>query len=81
MVYTPLSGGANNQLWRVPPNNAPNFVIKNYGFDGEDRLKRDWLYLYLLAKLNVPNCTNPLYLGDGQTTAAYSLMPGTKLVH
>lgn len=80
MVYTPLSGGANNQLWRVQPNNAPHFVIKNYGFDGEDRLKREWGYLSLLDQHNVPNCPKPLYQDDGQNLAAYSLMPGKKLL-
>jgi thiamine kinase-like enzyme len=80
MVYTPLSGGVNNQLWRVQPNNAPHFVIKNYGPDGEDRLRREWVYLSLLDQHTVPNCPKPLYQDASQNLAAYSLMPGKKLL-
>lgn len=79
MVFTPLSGGANNQLWRAYPQNAPSFVIKNYGSDGGDRLRREWRYLSLLEEHKVPNLPRPLHHDPIQNIAAYSFMDGKKL--
>ena len=79
MVFTPLTGGANNQLWRAQPKNTPSFVIKNYGSDGGDRLRREWQYLLLLEQHQVPNLPRPLHHDAFQKLAAYSFMDGKKL--
>ena len=79
MVFTRLTGGANNQLWHAHPKNSPSFVIKNYGSDGGDRLRREWRYLSLLGEHKVPNLPRPLHYDPIQKLAAYSFMDGKKL--
>jgi hypothetical protein len=78
--FTSLTGGANNQLWHAQPKNAPSFVIKNYGADGGDRLRREWRYLSLLEQHKVPNLPRPLHHDAIQKLAAYSFVDGKKLL-
>jgi len=74
-----LTGGGNNVLWRVHTNGASQFVIKDYGVDGSDRLDREWGYLKKLAGNKMSNVPVPIWVDRHRRLACYSHLDGKKL--
>ena len=55
------------------------YVIKNYGFDGEDRLDREWSFLSRLECSGLSCVPRPIFCDIYGRIAVFSFLPGKKL--
>ncbi|MDC3193527.1 phosphotransferase [Alphaproteobacteria bacterium] len=77
--YERLSGGGNNVLWKVLFDGLPQFVIKDYGSDGSERLAREWAFLRKLAGNKISNVPVPIWIDRERKLACFSYLDGRKL--
>ena len=74
-----LVGGRNNILLSVECQDNSKYVIKNYGFDGEDRLDREWSFLSRLECSGLSCVPRPIFCDIHSNVAVFSFLPGKKL--
>ena len=74
-----LVGGRNNILLSVECQDNLKYVIKNYGFDGEDRLDREWSFLSRLECSGLSCVPRPIFCDIYGRIAVFSFLPGKKL--
>ena len=74
-----LVGGRNNILLSVECQDNLKYVIKNYGFDGEDRLDREWSFLSRLECSGLSCVPRPIFCDIHGRVAVFSFLPGKKL--
>ena len=74
-----LVGGRNNLLWSVESQANAKYVIKSYGFDGQDRLDREWSFLSRLKCFGVSSVPHPILCDIAGRIALFSYLPGRKL--
>ena len=74
-----LVGGRNNLLWSVESQANTKYVIKSYGFDGRDRLDREWSFLSRLKSCGVSSVPHPILCDIPGRLALFSFLPGKKL--
>ena len=74
-----LVGGRNNLLWYVESQTNTKYVVKNYGFDGQDRLDREWSFLSRLKCSGVSCVPEPILCDVPGRLAVFSFLPGKKL--
>ncbi len=74
-----LVGGRNNILLSVECQDNLRYVIKNYGFDGEDRLDREWSFLSRLECSGLSCVPRPIFCDIYGRIAVFSFLPGKKL--
>ena len=74
-----LVGGRNNILLSVECQDNSKYVIKNYGFDGEDRLDREWSFLSRLECSGLSCVPRPIFCDIHSHAAVFSFLPGKKL--
>ena len=74
-----LVGGRNNRLLSVECQDNSKYVIKNYGFDGEDRLDREWSFLSRLECSGLSCVPRPIFCDIHGCVAVFSFLPGKKL--
>ncbi len=74
-----LVGGRNNILLYVECQDNSKYVIKNYGFDGEDRLDREWSFLSRLECSGLSCVPRPIFCDIHGRVAVFSFLPGKKL--
>ena len=75
-----LVGGRNNVLWYVESETNAKYVVKNYGFDGQDRLNREWSFLSRLKCSGVSCVPDPILCDVPGRLAVFSFLPGKKLL-
>ena len=74
-----LFGGRNNLLWLLQSHNGSKYVIKDYGFDGDDRLNREWSFLSRLSHSGIKGVPRPIFCDKEGRIALFSYLPGRKL--
>ena len=74
-----LVGGRNNILLSVESQDKLKYVIKNYGFDGQDRLEREWSFLSRLRCCGVSCVPRPIFCDSLGRIALLSYLPGKKI--
>jgi len=74
-----LIGGRNNLLWYVESQTNAKYVVKNYGFDGQDRLDREWSFLSRLKCSELSCVPYPVFCDVSGRIAVFSFLPGKKL--
>jgi hypothetical protein len=78
--FDPISGGANNTLWSISFDSNVRFVIKDYGVDGRQRLRREWCYLETMSRHSIPGLPLPIWYDEERTVGVYSYVEGKRLL-
>ena len=79
---TPLSGGRNNQVYRIDHADGDASILKIYHRDPRDprdRMAHEWAFLRHAQDRGVHNTPRPLARDDDRNAALFSYAPGRKL--
>jgi len=81
-AIAPLSGGRNNQVFRLDMDDSAPVALKRYFSDprdGRDRLAAEWEFIALAWENGVRAVPQPLARDTGAQAALYAFVPGRKL--
>lgn len=77
---TRLSGGRNNQVYRVEITGGEPLALKRYFRDARDRLGAEWSFVSHAWSRGVRTVPEPLVCDPGEQVALYSFVRGRKLL-